>query len=70
MTEPTLEFLGQQLLLVQVGQREMRNTMRDFGYDLKVLTGIVLTLAREMEHVKDVLGRIDGRLSAIEAKLP
>jgi len=37
----------------------MRGELRNAGADLRVLTGIVLGIAREMEHVKDQLGRTD-----------
>jgi hypothetical protein len=63
MNEVNLETLAQQLEEFRSEQREMRAALGNMAADLKVLTGIVLGLARDMAQVKDVLARIDGRSS-------
>jgi hypothetical protein len=63
MNEVNLETLAQQLEEFRSEQREMRAALDNMAADLKVLTGIVLGLARDMVQVKDVLARIDGRSS-------
>ena len=66
MPEINLEFIVGRLDAIQTEQREIRAQIADIAADLKVLTGIVLRLARDMELVKDHLGRMDARISVIE----
>jgi hypothetical protein len=63
MNEVNLEFLAQQIEEFRNEQREMRSGIDNMAADLKVLTGIVLELTRDMAQMKDILARIDGRSS-------
>jgi hypothetical protein len=63
MNEVNLQYLAQRLDELHNEQREMRAALDNMAADLKVLTGIVLGLARDMVQVKGVLARIDGRSS-------
>jgi hypothetical protein len=63
MNEVNLQSLAQKLEEFHNEQREMRAALDNMAADLKVLTGIVLGLARDMVQVKGVLARIDGRSS-------
>jgi hypothetical protein len=58
-----LEFLAQQIEEFRNEQREMRSGIDNMAADLKVLTGIVLELTRDMAQMKDILARIDARSS-------
>jgi hypothetical protein len=63
MNEVNLEFLAQQIEEFCNEQREMRSGIDNMAADLKVLTGIVLELTRDMAQMKDILARIDARSS-------
>jgi hypothetical protein len=63
MNEVNLEFLAQQIEEFRNEQREMRSGIDNMAADLKVLTGIVLELTRDMAQMKDILARIDARSS-------
>jgi hypothetical protein len=63
MNEVNLQYLAQRLDELHNEQREMRAALDNMAADLKVLTGIVLGLARDTVQVKDILARIDGRSS-------
>jgi hypothetical protein len=64
--EVTLDFIAQRLERIQAEQTEIRQTVHDTAADVTVLTGLVLRLARDMVHVKEMLGRMESRISKIE----
>jgi hypothetical protein len=73
MTEVTLEFLArqgerilQELADARKERAEARAELADARDGLTVLTDMVLKLARDMVRVKDMLGRMDSRVSGIE----
>jgi hypothetical protein len=69
MTEDvTLEFIAKRLERVQSGQAEMRSVISDMSAGQTVLTEMVLKLVRDMVQVKDLLGRMDNRISKIEGR--
>jgi hypothetical protein len=67
MTEDvTLEFIAKRLERIQSGQAEMRSVISDMSAGQTVLTEMVLKLARDMVLIKELLGRMDSRISKIE----
>jgi hypothetical protein len=65
-TTVTLEFLGAQIIEMRNEVREMRAEIKDLGYGVTVVTEMVLRLQRDMLYAKDILGRLDARLSKVE----
>ena len=77
MTEPDLNFIAEQLKRVLTEMTAMRADMTAIRTDLlnladgqTVLTGMVLQLQRDMVRVKDLLGKMDGRISRLEQAVP
>jgi hypothetical protein len=69
MTEDvTLDFIAKRLERIQGEQAEMRSAINDMSAGQTVLTDMVLRLARDMVQIKDLLGRMDNRISKIEGR--
>jgi alkylation response protein AidB-like acyl-CoA dehydrogenase len=66
MADVNLEFMTRSFDRVLTEFAGIRSQLADVAADLKVLTGITLRLARDMEQVKDHLGRMDTRISKLE----
>jgi hypothetical protein len=62
-----LQWIGRTLLGMRDEQTAQRARLDDVEADLKVITGLILRLARDMEQVKDALGRLDARISRLES---
>jgi hypothetical protein len=69
MTEDvTLDFIARRLERIQSKQAETRSAISDISAGQTVLTEMVLRLARDMVQIKDLLGRMDNRISKIEGR--
>ena len=62
----TLEFIAERLERIQTEQTAMCADMIDMKADIRVLGNLYLRLERGQEQIKDILGRIDNRLTKIE----
>jgi hypothetical protein len=60
------EFISEQLKLIQTELRETRAELRELSYGQTVLTDMVLRLARDMVQIKELLGRMDSRITRLE----
>ena len=76
MTE--LDFIAERLLAIQAEQASIRAAMRaemsemraDLSDGQTVLTGMVMQLMKDMARVKDLLGKMDGRITHLEKATP
>ena len=76
MTE--LDFIAERLLAIQAEQASIRAAMRaeisemraDLSDGQTVLTGMVMQLMKDMVRVKDLLGKMDGRITHLEKATP
>jgi hypothetical protein len=73
MTEVTLDFIAEQLKRVlseQAGQRAditaIRAGLVDVADGQTVLGQMIMRLERDMVRVKDLLGKMDGRIAQLE----
>jgi hypothetical protein len=62
----TLEFIAWRLDRIQTEQGELRRIAGNTAADITVLTELVLKLARDGVQIKEMLGRLEGRISRIE----
>jgi hypothetical protein len=81
MTEPDLNFIAEQLKRVlseQASQRadiaamrtEMNERLTDLSDGQTVLGQMIMRLERDMVRVKDLLGKMDGRIARLEQAVP
>jgi len=76
MTE--LDFIAERLLAIQAEQAGIRAAMRaemsemrtDLSDGQTVLTEMVMQLMKDMARVKDLLGKMDGRIAHLEKATP
>ena len=76
MTE--LDFIAERLLAIQAEQASIRAAMRaemsemraDLSDGQTVLTEMVMQLMKDMARVKDLLGKMDGRITHLEKATP
>ncbi len=67
MSDVSLEFIAAQLQRVLNEQAKMREDITELSAGQTVLTGLVLQQARDTVKIKDILGRIETRLTKVEA---
>lgn len=70
MTDVTLEFIAKRLEIIQAEQREARAELTEVRLGLTVLTEMTLKVMRDMVQVKEMLGRMESRLSKFESVAP
>lgn len=66
MTEVTLEFIAKRLERIQTDLTELRAEVADLRAGQTVLTEMVFRVQRDMVQVKELLGRMDSRISRLE----
>jgi hypothetical protein len=66
MAEVTLEFLARQQERILQELTGVRGEQAETRASITVLTEMVLKLARDMVLIKELLGRMDSRISRIE----
>jgi hypothetical protein len=73
VTEPDLNFIAERLLAIQTEQTAVHTDIAAVRVDLvniadgqTVLGQMILRLERDMVRIKDLLGRIDGRIAHLE----
>jgi hypothetical protein len=66
VAEVTLEFIGAQIVEMRKDMHEMRKDIHEIRSDITVLQGLYFAIARDMDHVKQLLGRHDARITKLE----
>jgi hypothetical protein len=61
-----LKFIAERLLAIQTEQAAIRTGLTDIADGQTVLGQMIMRLERDMVRVKDLLGRMDGRIARLE----